>query len=120
MEQESQQDESGQQRGQVLFAMTVIVFKILAFGLQRIIVFIFYFPATAATGNNDFHIRIGNLKVGGKCILIEDLPVFFGNSQLHPADCQGIFTVAQRHLAGVLISVDFALLAIPAGDRKLV
>ena len=85
MEQEGQQDESGQQRGQVLFAMAVIVFEIVALGLQRIIVFIFYLPATAATGNNDFRIRLGNLKIGGKCVFIEHLTVFPGKWSTPPS-----------------------------------
>ena len=101
------------------FTVTEIVFQVVAFGFQGVVVFIFDFPA-GATGLYDAgDIVCGKDMVCDEGIVVEDFASdFMGDDQFAPIDVQGIVAIAQRELVDEAIVPDFPVFAIPAGPGK--
>ena len=55
-----EEDQGRQYGGQVLFAMAIIVFEVVALGLEGIVVFVLDFPAAAAGSDQRDHILGGD------------------------------------------------------------
>ena len=56
--------------------MTVVMLKMVAFGFQRIVVFILDFPPTAPGGDDLDHVLVVDRERGDKGVLIQDVTVF--------------------------------------------
>ncbi len=52
MQQVGQDDEGSEQRGEMLVAVAVVVFEVVAFCLKDVVVFVFDFPSGAAGGDD--------------------------------------------------------------------
>src|SRR3990170_7358001 len=90
----------------MLFSMTEIVFEMIPFGFQGVVVLIFYFPTGTASLTNLIHIFLGDQVVGDKCIAIGFFLPFLGNNNLTPVNYQRIVTIPQGN------SINIAVLAL--------
>ena len=105
--------EGCQQRGEVLFAMSEIVFQVVTLGFQRVVVFVFHLPPGASRLHNRCHGLVGDPMVCGKGIFIELLAIGTGDGDFTPINQQCIVIVAQRHLIEVAVSINFLSFARP-------
>jgi len=75
--------------------MSEIVFKVIAFGFQGIVVFVLDFPARSSDLSNQSWIGRGDEMIGDKGIVIQDLACFFiRDDQFQPIDRQRILAIA--------------------------
>lgn len=87
VEQKSQQVQTEQQGRQELCSLSEIVFEMIAFGLEDIVVFIFDFPACASVARNRFDGCLPCFKICDKGIFVNEFPrLFMSDGQLHPVD----------------------------------
>ena len=94
--------------------MTEVVFKMIAFGLEHIVVFVFDFPARATIARYGDEGGWGNLEICDKGIFINLFTcIFTSDRPFAPIDLHGILVSAQRQSVGVTIGMDFALASIP-------
>lgn len=71
VDQVGQEDQGRQHGGQVLLAMAIVVFEVVALGLERIVVFVLDFPAAAACGGDRDH-GVGSDRVrGGPAVVVD-------------------------------------------------
>ena len=54
----------------MFLTMTEIMLKMIAFGLECVVVLVLYFPTDTTGGNNAFNIFIGYLEVSDECIVV--------------------------------------------------
>ena len=103
---EKGQDVQGcQERGELLFAMTEVMFQVIALGLERIIVFVFDFPTGAAGGGKGGDVLVGDREIGYPAIEVEHLALGVGLGEFTPVDPEGILAFGQGHRVGIAIGV---------------
>lgn len=114
MDQKGQDDEGGQQRGQIPFAMTLVVLKMVAFSFQDVVVFVLNLPATAS-GRDDFgHLVVVERQRSRKGVTVQDLATDVGGGEFAPVHRQGIIRVAQGDRLGVTVGIRLVASAVPA------
>ncbi len=67
--------------------------QVVAFGFERVDVFIFYLPPSPPRRYHISHIAGINLVVADECVLKQHLTNRIGSSQFEPVDLQGTFMV---------------------------
>lgn len=88
--QKDQQVQRKQERGEMLIAMSEVVFNMIALGLENIIILVFDLPACAPIAHNGFDGRIADSKIGIEGILVETLArIFPSGNYFAPVDFQG-------------------------------
>jgi hypothetical protein len=96
MDEERQPDQAREQGGQMLLAMTIVVFERISLGLERIVVFVLDFPATApARHQGDDVVGVDRLGTRPR-VAVEHLALGIGGGEFAPADQPGVFPVAPR------------------------
>jgi len=86
MEQERQDIESRQERGEMLLAVSKVVFQVVALGFQGIVILIFHFPARP-TGKDDLCDRlIGEGVIGSEGIFVGNFAIRAGEGEFTPVD----------------------------------
>lgn len=103
-----QDDEGRQQGGQMLLAMAVVVFEMIALGFERVVVFVFYFPAAASRRDRLGYVVFREGMGGGQRVLVDHLALCRRGRELAPIDVQGIVGVAQGPGGGVAIGIELA------------
>jgi hypothetical protein len=83
---EGQQIEDRWHRRQAFFAMTEVVFKIVAFGFQNVERFVFDLPPGAAGGGECGDVLAADLQVGDEAVAISRLTVGVANFNHQPID----------------------------------
>ncbi len=119
VEQKSEQVEADQGRGEMVVAVTEVVFQVIALGFQRVVVFILDFPAGAAGGDEFDNSVGGNRRVGDPGVAIAFMAVGIGGDKLAPVDRQRGLAIAQRQVVGEFVGVDFTATPFAAGDLDL-
>ena len=94
--------------------MSEIVFQVVAFGFEHIVVFVFDLPTAAAVSNNGFDGSLRDGEVGDPGVFVELCPrIFPGQGQFTPVDVQRGLVAPPRQLVRIALGVDFAILPIP-------
>lgn len=94
MYQVGQDDQGRQHGGQVLLAMAVVMLKVVALGLEGIVVFVLDFPSAAARRNDRDH-AVGSDPVrGGPAVAVEHPARGVSGREFTPVDVEGIVAVA--------------------------
>ena len=76
--------------GEVATAMTEVVFEMITFGLEHIVVLVFHLPAGASITHNGFDSRVCDFKIGDEGVQVDYFArVFSGDHQFTPVDFQG-------------------------------
>ena len=95
-------------------SMSKVVFEVVAFSLENVIVFVFNFPAGASIAHNGFDVVFPYFKIGDESVFVNDFAgSFVSDGQFSPVGKQGIFAAVQRQVIGVVIGVDFSVFSIP-------
>ena len=98
--------------------MAKVVFQVIAFGLEHIVILIFDFPAGPAIAHDGFDGGLADLKIGDKGIFVGLFPAILAHDHhftpIHP---QGASFCIQSYLVGKAIGRDFSILAYPAPDN---
>ena len=97
----------GQQGGEVLFAVAEVVFEVIALGLEGVVVFVLDLPASPARGDDALHVLVGEGEVGDEGVEVEDFSLVVGHGQFAPVDFEGVVSVGQGDLVGVMGEVLF-------------
>jgi len=98
----------------MLFAVAEVVFHVIAFCFQGVVVFVFNFPAGTPSLNNGNHIVCGDRMVGHKGVVVQDFAgVLMSDDQLTPIDNEGVLSIAQGDLGGKAIAPYLAMFAVP-------
>lgn len=84
MQQVGEHNQRGQQRGQELFAMAVVMLEAIAIGFQRIVVFIFNFPPCTPRSGYFRDVGAINRQGGGKRISVQHLSIVRAGGDLTP------------------------------------
>ena len=93
----------------MLAAMAEIVFQVIPFGLENIVVLILHLPTGATIADNGFDGGFQNDKIGAKSVFVELFAgVFAGNGQFTPIDFERFLIAAEREIVGIAIGIDFA------------
>lgn len=111
MKQVSEQNQGGQQIGQVLFAMPEVMLKMIALIFEHIIVFVLNFLTGTPRGGYVGDIAVVNLMRGRPGILIDSLSLVIGESQFAPIEHQRVVAVAQRQSVHVAVTLGQTVLA---------
>src|SRR5262245_12959086 len=121
MKKESEQIEGQQETGQIVLAVTKVVFEMITFGFEDVVVFVLDFPA-GASGLNDGDNRLfSEVVIGDKSIIVELFPSFaMGDGDLTPIDQQGRFAATERNLLDKTAGDDFGKPSIPPAQGHLV
>ncbi len=77
----------------MVFAMSEIVFEVVAFGFERIVMFIFDFPPSATGFDNRRHSVICDRMIGNKSVVVEEFAIASSHAQFTPVNQQGIGSV---------------------------
>ena len=95
--------------------MAEIVFQVVAFGFENVVVLIFDLPASPAISDDGFNGRFDDFKIGDEGVFVDLLArVFSGYAQFAPVDLEGPLITPQGQLVGIPIGIDFAKTTIPA------
>ena len=98
----------------MLVSMSEIVFKMIALGLQYIVVLVFNSPACAPVSHNGFDGCFGDFKIGGESVLVDQFAsIFAGEGQFAPVDLQCRLVSTQSKLVGIAIGADFSVASKP-------
>lgn len=109
MEQKRQQIETEQKRRQVSLAVAKVMFDMIAFGLEHVVVFVFDFPPPAACSGKVGNVVSRDPMIGDKAVVI----ALFARVGMHRGDLKpihrpGILTAAQPHIVARAIQHDVA------------
>jgi len=120
---EGQQVHRQQQAGEMLLAVTEVVFQVIAPVLEHVVVFVLDLPARPPGGHQPGHVVGADDPVGDEGVAVFDLPVGVGDGQFAPVDFEGVVAVGQRHAMGPAIvvvfpAVDFAFDAQFQGGQR--
>jgi len=86
MKKEGQEIERKQKGGQVLFPMAEVMFEVISFCFQGIIVFVLNFPSCSTSLYNLLYIFWGDIVISGKGVFINKFAIFQGGHQFTPVD----------------------------------
>jgi len=100
MKEKGDEIEGEQQIEQILLSMAEIMFKIIPFRFQRIVVFILYFPATSSRLNEGDNGSFGDRMIGGEGMTFPLITVLIENSQIGPVYPQRIFALFEGDIVG--------------------
>ena len=100
----------------MFFAMSEVVFKMIPFCFQGIVVFVLYFPPGSSCLYNLFNIVGIDRKGGGKGVAIAGFPVFGERSQFALIDHQCVVGLTQGYVGGVTVGVYFNAPPRPASN----
>ena len=104
----------------MLFAMAVVMFEMIAFGFQGIVVLVLNVPAGSSGLHDGLHACVIQVVLCRKGIAIQDGTVgLFGDREFTPIDPHGVFSRTSRDLAGIPIGMDGVKAPIPAADGEL-
>ncbi len=90
----------------MLLAMPKVVFEMVAFGFEGIVVLVLDFPAGPPSRHNLRHCFLGDLLLGHKGIVVEELAVGRRAGQLTPIDIEGIGRRPQGELGRIPIRME--------------
>lgn len=112
-----QQVHCRQEAGEMLFAVTEVVFQMIAPVFEHVVVFVFNLPARPAGSHQPGHVVGAEEPVGDVTVAVKHRALGVGDGQLAPVDLQGIGSLSQRHAVGPLIVVIFPAVALAFDPR---
>ena len=81
----------------MLLTVPEVVFQMIAFGFENVVVFIFNFPASVPGIDNRDNRLLRELMIGHKGVVVELFACFaMGDGDLAPIDQQGILSKGNR------------------------
>jgi len=120
MEQKGEKVEAEQKRGEVLLAMAKIVFQMVPFGLEHVVLFVFDLPAPTSCVGHGCDVVRAQAMIGDKAVGIP-LCTRFGldHCDLGPIDQQGIVPTTQEDVIDVTIPCPCREAAVPSPSFPL-
>ena len=115
---EGQQVQRRQQRGQVLLAVSEIVFEMIALRFEHVVVFVFDLPTRAPGGDPPGHGVRRELPVGDLGVVLKHFPGVIRHRQVAPVDRQSVVRIDQRHRVGPAINVLFPPVGLALGPQR--
>src|SRR5215831_17473244 len=112
---EGQKVQGHQYGGEMLVAVTEIMFDVIALGFQDVEGLVFDFPAGTAAGGQSGDVAGADLKIGDEAVAVGHFIVGVEDLDLEPVDLQGILAIAQRNIVDPAVSVCALSLAMPDG-----
>lgn len=98
--------------------MAVIVFEVVALGLEDMVVLVLDLPAGPTSRHDGLDSLGGQVMVGDKGMVIEDFAGrFMGNGQVAPVDQQGLLASPQGQFVEIAITPHFAIATVPQAKR---
>ena len=98
MEEKCQDIEKQQCLGQILLAMTEVVFEVIPLGLQSIVILILDLPPTPSGRHNRLHILFSDEEVGNEGKLVGHISLLVEDGDLSPVDLEAVGTAVERNL----------------------
>src|SRR3954468_18370441 len=96
---ESKQVEQHQDHREILFAVTKVVFQMIAIVLEDIVVLVLDFPARTTSRDNGGDVVVAEGVIGGKGIVIETLAcLLLDNCHFTPVDLTSVGVSTQGNL----------------------
>ena len=100
--------QAGEEGGQELVAMPIIVGEVVAMVFQGIVGFIFNLPAAPPGDDRGLNRGGGERMIRDKTVRVDDLAgPFHGSGQFHPIHMQRVIPSPERDVTGPLIEVEF-------------
>jgi len=97
--------------------MSEVVFKVVAFGLEGVVVLVFDLPASAPRGGHDLDIVFVEAPIGDPSVAVEDIAFLVADCQLAPVDLQSVVTIGKGNSIYPTISVGVPLRSSLDTDR---
>jgi hypothetical protein len=121
MEQQGEEIQRESHGGQVLLAMAVVMFAMIAFGCEDIVGLGLDVPAGSAGLHDGLHVGAIQGVRGRKRMVIQQGAVgLLGDAEFTPSDPQHVFTLAPGNIVGIPIGVNLVKATIPASDGTVV
>src|SRR5260370_31409061 len=89
----------------MLFTMSEVVLKVIAFGLECVVVLILDLPSSASRLGYFGDIVLIDCVGSGPCIAINHFAILVGRDEFKPVDQQRIVAIGQRQVAGITIRI---------------
>src|SRR3989338_8835403 len=88
--------QSCKKRSKMLLTVSIVMFQVVPFGLECIVVLVLYLPPGTSCGNNCFNGIYSERMIGDKCVLVKTLSVFPHDGQFTPVNAKSVLTIFER------------------------